>query len=442
MSSHRNRRVWTRALGCQMNKLDSQLVLSQVTDLGYEPTDRQAEADLLIFHTCSVREHAEQRAMSLIGETATLVGRRPDTVVAVVGCMAQRLAGVLAERAPHVRLVVGTRMLAEFGRLLQEVLSDSATVVATGEGPVDRIHRAVRFRQSPFQAYVSIMRGCDNFCSYCVVPHVRGRAASRRPASVCREVEALVADGVREVTLLGQNVDAYGRDLDGEEGLAALLRRLHEIPGLARLRFVTSHPRDMTDELLRTVADLPEVCPYLHVPAQSGSDAVLRRMRRGYTSARYLEVVEQARDRIPDVTLASDFIVGFPGETEEDFARSVALVRRCRFKNSFIFKYSPRPGTRAAHLSDDVPMETKRRRNHELLAVQEEVSLQENRQLIGRRVEVLVEGPSKRDPRKLTGRDRGDRVVCFPGGEDLVGREVTVRVTEVTALTLLGEFAR
>jgi tRNA-2-methylthio-N6-dimethylallyladenosine synthase len=333
-------------------------------------------------------------------------------------------------------------MLSEFGALLQEVLTDGTRVAATGEQPLHWSDRAVRFRQSPFQAYVSIMRGCDNFCTYCIVPYVRGRAVSRPPESVVGEVESLVADGVVEVTLLGQNVDAYGHDLDRSETLAGLLCRLQDIPGLRRLRFVTSHPRDMTEELLRAVAELPAVCPYLHMPAQSGSDSVLRRMHRGYTSSRYLDLVDQAYTLIPDVTLASDFIVGFPGETEEDFDRSVALVRRCRFKNSFVFKYSPRIGTRAADMVDDVPWEEKRRRNGELLAVQEEVSLRGNQAFVGRTVSVLVEGLSRRDRTRWTGRDRGDHIVCFTGGEKLVGREVDVLVTEATALTLLGEFVR
>jgi len=439
MTDGRTLRVWVRALGCQMNKLDSRLLLSEVAALGYQQTDRQEEADLLIFHTCSVREHAEQRALSLIGETARLVRRRPEVVVAVVGCMAQRLADKLLARAPHVRLVVGTRMLGQFGRLLQEVVSDGRTIVATQEGLLLWSERAVRFRQSPFQAYVSIMRGCDNWCSYCVVPRVRGPAASRPSASVVAEVEALVADGTVEVTLLGQNVDAYGRDLGNGESLAGLLRRLHEVEGLRRLRFVTSHPRDMTEELLRTVGELPRVCPYLHLPAQSGSDTVLRRMRRGYTRSQYLRLVERAYQLVPEVTVASDFIVGFPGESEEDFGQSVELIRRCRFKNSFIFKYSPRPGTKAAEFADDVPREVKRRRNRELLAVQEEVSLSQNRGLIGRTVRVLVEGPSRRDPARLTGRDPGDHIVCFAGSKELVGREVAVLITEATALTLLGE---
>lgn len=434
------KRVWTRVLGCQMNKLDSQLLLSQLADLGYEPTENQEEADLVIFHTCSVRQHAEDRAWSLIGATRRLLRRRPETVVAVVGCMAQREGEGVLRRAPHVRLVVGTRMLGEFARLLAEVERTGSAVVATGEGAPLWPRRLARFRRSPFQAFVAIMRGCDNFCSYCIVPYVRGRAVSRPPEDVAAEVEALAAEGVVEVTLLGQNVDAYGRDRPGEGwSLAALLRRLHEVPGLRRLRFVTSHPRDMTEELLRTVAELPRVCPYLHLPAQSGSDAVLRRMARGYSRDQYLRLVERARRLIPEVTLASDFIVGFPGETEEDFRLTVDLVRRARFKNSFIFKYSPRPGTRAARLPDDVPPAVKQQRNRELLAVQAEVSLALNREQIGRTVTVLVEGPSRRDPRRLTGRTPGDHIVCFPGPADLVGREVPVRITEVTPLTLLGE---
>ncbi len=307
MAESQTKRVWVRALGCQMNKLDGQLLLSQLAPLGYEPTECQEEADLLIFHTCSVRRHAEDRAYSLIGATRRLVRRRPEVVVAVVGCMAQREGEGLRRRAPHVRLVVGTRMLGQFTRLLAEVERTGGAVVAVDEGTLVWPHRLAGFRRSPFQAFVAIMRGCDNFCSYCVVPYVRGRAVSRAPQEIVGEVEALVADGVVEVTLLGQNVDAYGRDRPGGGwSLAGLLRRLQPVSGLRRLRFVTSHPGDMTEELLRTVAELPPVCPYLHLPAQSGSDAVLGRMRRGYTRADYLRLAERARELIPELTLAGE----------------------------------------------------------------------------------------------------------------------------------------
>ncbi len=434
------KRVWVRALGCQMNKLDSQLLLSQLARAGYQPTERQEEADLIVFHTCSVRKHAEDRAYSLIGATRRLQERRPDLMVAVVGCMAQREGERLRERMPHVRLVVGSRMLSRFTELLAQAQREDGAVVATQEDGWLWPQRSARFRRSPFQAFVAVMRGCDNFCSYCVVPYVRGRAVSRRPGDVLTEVEALAADGVVEVTLLGQNVDAYGRDRP-EEGwsLAGLLGLLHGVPGLRRLRFVTSHPGAVTEELLRTMGELPRACPFLHLPAQSGSDAVLQRMGRGYTRAQYLRLVERARELVPELTLASDFIVGFPGETGSDFARTAALIREVGFKNSFIFKYSPRPGTKAAQLPDDVPQEEKRRRNRELLEVQAEVSLALNRGLVGRTLSVLVEGPSKRDPARLAGRSRGNHIVCFPGPAELVGREVDVRIHEATALTLFGE---
>jgi tRNA-2-methylthio-N6-dimethylallyladenosine synthase len=434
------KRVWVQALGCQMNKHDSEVLLSQLASLGYEPVEEQAEADLVVFHTCSVRAHAEERAYSLIGATRALTQRRPGVVVAVVGCMAQREGAGLRARAPHVRLVVGTHMLGEFPQLLWEVERTGGAVVATGEGARLWPGRLPRFRHSSFQAFVAIMRGCSNACSYCIVPLVRGRAVSREPADIAFEVEALAADGVVEVTLLGQNVDAYGRDRPQERwSLAGLLRRLHEVRGLRRLRFVTSHPGDVTEELLRTMAELPRVSPYLHLPVQSGSDAVLARMRRGYTRGQYLQVVERARTLVPGVTLASDFIVGFPGETEEEFRQSGDLLARVRFKNSFIFKYSPRPGTAAAGCADDVPREVKKRRNQELLAVQAEVSLALNREGIGRTLPVLVEGPSKRDPTRLTGRTPGDRIVCFPGPASCAGEEVDVLITGATALVLHGE---
>ena len=301
------------------------------------------------------------------------------------------------------------------------------------------MQRDVGCRPNRFQAYVSIMRGCDNYCAYCIVPYVRGREISRPPDEIIEETKQLVADGCREITLLGQNVNGYGKSFGKPGALANLLVQLDRIAGLARLRFVTSHPKDMSRAILEAVRDLPSVCEHLHMPAQSGSDFILDAMNRRYTSRQYRDLVALARDLVPEIAVASDFIVGFPGETEEDYEKTAALVRDLRFQNSFVFKYSTRPGTRAASLADDVPWEEKKRRNVALLGIQSAVNAEANEEFIGRDVEVLVEGISKRDASRLTGRMRTNHIVVFGGApEKLIGKLARVRVASVTPLTLTG----
>jgi tRNA-2-methylthio-N6-dimethylallyladenosine synthase len=310
--------------------------------------------------------------------------------------------------------------------------------VAVAEcGPV-RLPRIVERRPSRFQAYVAVMRGCDNFCSYCIVPYVRGREHSRPPEDIAAEVEALAADGCKEVTLLGQSVNSYGRTLNEDITLADLLRRLDPIDGIERLRFVTSHPKDATDELFQAMADLPAVCPHIHLPAQAGANRILERMNRGYTREHYLALVARARAIVADLEIASDFIVGFPGETDAEFEQTVDLVRQAEFQQCFIFKYSPRADTAAARLPDDVPWEVKQARNHRLLAVQEAVMRRRQAAMVGQRLDVLAQGPSKRDPTRLMGRSRANHNVAFPGDPALAGQTVTVEIVESTPLTLIG----
>ncbi len=433
------RKVYLESFGCQMNVLDGELVLADLRRRGYVPAASRDEADVVIFGTCAVRDHAEERVLSRLGSLRRRKAREPGFRIAVMGCMAQRRGEELIRKAPHVDVVCGSQEFPRMFELLEEVERTGRPVVALRQGGVERRRRDVSVRPERHRAFVAVMRGCRHRCSYCIVPRARGgREESRPPEEVVREVRELVADGVREVTLLGQNINSYGRGLPGRPGLPELLAAVHEVEGLERIRFVTSNPRDLGAPLLRAMADLPRVMEYLHFPAQSGSDRILARMARGYTRARYLELVDLAREIVPGIELASDFIVGFPGETEEDFAETADLMERVRFQNSFVFKYSERPGTRAARLPDDVPEAVKRSRNRRLLALQERHSLARNQALVGTVQEVLVEGPSKRDPRRLTGRTRTNRIVTFPGGPDLAGRTVRVLVQRVTALTLIG----
>jgi tRNA-2-methylthio-N6-dimethylallyladenosine synthase len=427
--------------GCQMNKLDSELLRGALAREGFGLTDRPDDADVVLYNTCSVRDHAENRVLSHLGAHRRRARKDGGFVLGVIGCMAQRLGADLVRQFDHVRLVCGTGALLRVPGHLRRIMAGEGPVVDLDAGEPTAAHRTPQVRESPVQTYVSIMRGCNNYCSYCIVPYVRGREVSRPAGQIVAEVRALAEDGVKEVTLLGQNVNSYRADGHGGDegrGLAELLAALNETAGLLRLRFVTSHPKDMSDDILDAVAALDKVCEHLHVPPQSGSDAVLERMNRRYTAAGYRDVVARARARVPGVELAGDFIVGFPGETDADFEDSLALLREVRFQQAYLFKYSPRPGTRAARWPDDVPDEVKRERHQRMLEAQKEVDAARRAATVGREVEVLVEGVSKGDERHYTGRTRGGDIVVFPGCDAMVGTLQRLRIVSATALTLFG----
>ena len=431
--------VFFETFGCQMNKLDAELSLGLLQEEGYKIVDKVDDANVILFNTCSVRQHAEDKVYSHLGALKTLKKRHPEVIVGVLGCMAQKDGEAIFKRMPHVDLVCGTRMFSRLPEMLLKIRNHGSHVLAIEEDQIVNVKRAVTYRPNFYQAFVTVMRGCDNYCSYCIVPYVRGREISRTIADVKEEAQSLVSNGCREVTLLGQNINSYGKGLRGNVTLGYLLTELNEIDGLDRIRFVTSHPADMSRDLIRTISRLEKVCEYLHMPVQSGSDEVLKRMRRGYTAGYYREFVRYARELIPHLTVASDFIVGFPGETEEDFQETVQLMEDIRFQNCFIFKYSPRTGTKAAELKDDVPDKTKRARNMKLLELQKQISLEENKKIIGKEMQVLVEGASKSDPNRLSGRTRQNHIVVFNGSQDLGGKLAGVVIHEVTDLTLFGK---
>jgi len=465
------RHFFIQTVGCQMNILDSELVAAELLRAGHEQVDAIGRADTILLNTCSVRQHAEDKIYSLLGRLKELKQERPELIVGVLGCMAQKDRHEIFRRAPHVDLVVGPGQLGRLPALIERI--------AAGGGPqlkisLDRIgsdrasvqrsfiqfapDRTAVPRPAPHQAMVRIMFGCDKFCTYCVVPRVRGPEQSRPAAEILDEVRRLAAGVCLEVTLLGQTVNSY-RDSSGPRTieLADLLHKLHDIEGIRRLRFVTNHPKHITTALLQAMRDLPKVSPYLHVPAQSGSNAILERMKRGYTVEFYREMLARIREMLPHGAVTSDFIVGFCGETEDDFRQTADLVRDARFKNSFIFKYSGRPGTKADELYvDDVPEAVKRRRNNELLAIQNAISLEDNQPFLGRTVEILVEGPSKvakkrgsrgdsrsNDGRsvQLVGRTTCDRIVVFEGSTDLVGRILPITIEKIDAFTLFAQIA-
>ena len=455
------KKLFIETVGCQMNMLDSELVVARLRADGYELTADIDQADAILYNTCSVRQHAEDKIYSALGRIKRIKETRPDVAIGVLGCMAQKDQGRILKRAPHVDIVVGPGQLARVPELLEKARAERSPQMAVSLSRKDGSRDAVtasfaeydplrdpEMRPNPFQAFVRIMMGCDKFCTYCVVPAVRGPEQSRPPGAIVDECRNLVDQGVKEITLIGQTVNSYKfRSPDGRlSRLSDLLADLNEIDGLRRIKFVTNFPNDMTDDLLQAVRDLPKVSRYLHVPAQSGCDDVLRRMKRLYTVALYDDMMARIRETIPDVAVSSDFIVGFCGETEESFRKSIELVERSRFKNSFIFKYSPRTGTKADALyADDVPEEVKRRRNHELLAAQNAICFEENRPFVGRTVEILVDGFGKADavggdgPRQLSGRTWCDRIVVFEGNPRLVGQFVPVRVEAAGPVTLFGE---
>ncbi|WP_211292831.1 tRNA (N6-isopentenyl adenosine(37)-C2)-methylthiotransferase MiaB [Neomoorella humiferrea] len=427
-----------------MNQRDSEMMADLLQAAGYEPVDDEAEAGLIILDTCCVREKAENKVYGKLGQIEKFKSANPDLVIAVAGCMVQQpgAAERIRQQAPYVDLLLGTHNLAELPRLIEEVRKMRRPVVAVqgGEGPV--VENLPRRRARGAQAFVTITYGCNNFCTYCIVPYVRGRERSRRPEDILKEIEDLVDQGVIEVTLLGQNVNSYGRDLENKVTFADLLTMVNAVAGLKRIRYVTSHPRDFTTELVETISRLEKVCEHVHLPVQAGSNRILELMHRGYTREQYLELVTNLRRHIPGIGLTTDLIVGFPGETEEDFQETLDLVAKVEFDNAFTFMFSPRKGTVAAGLPGQLPQEVKKERLKRLMELQNKISLAKNEALVGEVVEVLVEGPSKTDPSKLSGRTRTNKLVIFPGDAELTGRLVNVRLTKAQTWLLKGEISR
>jgi tRNA-2-methylthio-N6-dimethylallyladenosine synthase len=456
-----SKKVLIKSFGCQMNKLDTALVTSALKKAGFEQTDSLAEANAVLINTCSVRQHAEERVLSHLGHLKHARKSNPALVVAVIGCMAQRLGDELL-RHEAVDIVCGPGQLDGLTDLMDQTLEHRAKHLAVSgkirEKLSDENSRIMEEfelgndlteEQLPNQAFVRAMRGCNKFCSYCVVPYVRGPEASRPPNVIIEQIKGLAAQGVKLITLLGQTINSYNYSENGKSyGLADLLKMASRVDGIEWIRFITSYPADFEESILHAMAELAKVCRYLHIPAQSGSDRILKAMNRNYTAAEYLELLAKARQIVPDIAIAGDFIVGFPNETEEDFEATVDLLRKAEYKNSFVFKYSPRPGTHAdKKLEDNIPAEVKKQRNMRLLEVQNEISEEYNKRFVGQTVRVLVEGASKKahlnkvdgsaQP-QLIGRTATDYIVVFKGPSTLAGQFADVKITKTSALTLFG----
>ncbi|MHC5010774.1 MAG: tRNA (N6-isopentenyl adenosine(37)-C2)-methylthiotransferase MiaB [Planctomycetota bacterium] len=444
------RSVYMASFGCQMNLLDSELVLGDLARRGYGRVDEMSDADVILVNTCSIRDHAEAKVWSLLGRTRQMKEAKPDLLVGVMGCMAQRTKDEIVRRAPHVDLILGTSDFRTAVTDLEDLRAGGGRVVRTARRPTTEFlpdaDRNVTVRPKAHKAYVTIMRGCNHACTYCIVPHTRGPEYSRPMPQVLDEVRRLVADGVREITFLGQNINTYHQDLNpGREHtgeICTLLERASAVDGLDRIRFLTSNPFDMTERMMQRFGAVPKLMPWLHIPAQSGSDRVLRAMQRTYSAHQYREVVGWARRHIAGVEITSDFIVGFPGETEEDFQATLRLVEEMGFVQCYVFKYSMRPRTLAARrLPDDVPEPVKQRRNVELLALQDTIAERRNGAMIGKRVEVLIDGVSRTREDMLSGREPGNRLVHFPGAPALAGRMGLVDVEEAGLHSLVGRLA-
>jgi len=435
-------KIYTKTYGCQMNEYDSARILQVMKHQGYTPTERAEEADLIILNTCSVRDKAQQKVYSALGRWRKLKEQCEGLIIGVGGCVAQQEGEELLRRVPYLDLVFGTHNIHKLGQMVREVqnLGSRPVEVAFYRDPTYLEDLQGRPEVHGPKAYVTIMQGCNKVCSFCIVPHVRGREISRPSDNIINEIRELTGQGVREVMLLGQNVNSYGKTGQGELTFAELLHKINEIDGLDRIRFTTSHPQDLSPQLIDAYAVLGKLCEHLHLPVQSGSDTVLQRMRRGYSRKEYMDRIHRLRDRCPEVALSTDIIVGFPGETDDEFETTLEILEKMEYDEIFAFKYSPRPQTVAVKIhSDDVPEETKKSRLQTVLALQKEISLRKNRQLIGRVEKILLEGESKLNTDQMMGRTRTNKVVNVEAPRGLVGKTLEVRITGASANSLIGE---
>jgi len=430
--------VYIKTFGCQMNEHDSERMLALLEGCGYQGTQRWEEAHLILVNTCTVREKPEQKAYSILGRFQRLKEKGPGMILGVAGCLAQQERERMLTRFPSLDFVLGPGKSHHLPEVLREVEKGRKGLCEVGFE--DHPSMGVLLPSAKqLRAYVTIMEGCDNFCSYCIVPYVRGRERSRPSREILTEIETLVQMGTKEVTLLGQNVNSYAKSDPDELTFPWLLSKIDKIQGLERIRFTTSHPKDLTEELIEAFARLKRLCEHIHLPFQAGSNAVLERMNRGYMRDEYLAKIRRLREVAPNISITADVMVGFPGEGEEDFAQTLDLLQEVEFDGLFSFKYSPRKGTRAARWRDDVSPEVKQRRLEILQGLQRGTTLKKNKELEGKVTEVLVEGYSRNSPQEMMGRTRCNRIVNFPGGSELVGELVRVKIGEGLPNSLRGE---
>lgn len=431
-----------KTYGCQMNTHDSERIAFLLEQMGYIPTDCQEKADIILYNTCMIRENAEVKVYGHLGQLKPLKREKPDLIVGLCGCMMQlsNIRKEIKKKHKHVDLIFGTNNINELPDLLYERLikGTKSVEIFTNMKIVENTYKVVHGERT--RAYVNIMYGCENYCTYCIVPQVRGKEISRDPDKILDEIRAIRDEGFHEIMLLGQNVNSYGKTLNSKMNFTTLLTQILEIEGIERIRFMTSHPKDCPDELIDLMAHEQQISPHFHLPVQSGSDRILKRMNRHYTRAYYLDLIEKMKNRIPNLSLSTDIIIGFPGETEEDFLETIDLVDRVGYDQGFMFIYSRRPGTVAAQIEDDTPRSVKLRRFETLLDHMYASFLKKNQSYVGREVEVLVEGVSKNNERMLSGRTDTFKLVHFAGDKDLIGQFVNVKIKKAGSFALEGEF--
>ncbi|TEU03498.1 tRNA (N6-isopentenyl adenosine(37)-C2)-methylthiotransferase MiaB, partial [Candidatus Aerophobetes bacterium] len=433
---------------CQMNEYDSEIMAGLLENSGYHLTDNPAEAGVILLNTCYVREKVKHKIYSRLGELKKLKEEKPELILGLCGCLVQKEPEEVLRRAPYLDFILGTSNFYQLPEVLEDISGNHNRESQSGDkyARVVRVEedRAIpegmpKLRKRRFSAFVSIMRGCDNFCSYCNVPYVRGREVSRPCKDILREIEELAQKGYKEVTLLGQNVNSYGKESREKVDFADLLGFVDQIEGLRRIRFTTSHPKDLSDKLIEKMAELDKVCEHLHLPVQSGSNKILSRMKRGYTREHYQNLVDKLRQAIPEIALTTDIIVGFPGEKEKDFQDTLELVETVGFDGAFTFCYSPLKGTEAAQLEERIPEETSGQRLRRLIELQQKILLRKNEFLVGKEVEIMVEKISKKSSDELQGRTRTNKMVVFEGRKELIGNIISVKIVASGCWALRGE---
>lgn len=433
--------AFVETYGCAQNVNDSERILGMLCDMGYEKCDDKEKADVIIYNTCAVRENAELKVFGNIGALKGLKRRKPELVIGVCGCMMQQehISEQIRKKYKHVDLVFGTHALYKFPYLLSQVLFNHERAFDTKENIGVIAEKIPMKRTEKVTEGVSVMYGCNNFCTYCIVPYVRGRERSRLKEDIINEVKSLADDGVKEITLLGQNVNSYGHDIEGYIDFPMLLKEVSKVDGIERIRFMTSHPKDLSDALIDEIASNKKVCKQLHLPIQCGSNRILSKMNRKYTKEDYLEKIKKVKEKVPGITLTTDIIVGFPGETNEDFMHTIDVLKEVRYDSVFSFIYSKRAGTPAATMEDVLSPEEKKKNFNLLLEVQNKISAEKNALYDGGEYEILVEGESKTDSAFLTGRTDGGKIVNFKGGKNLIGEIVKVKITKAQTWSLTGE---
>lgn len=427
--------------GCQMNEEDSEKLSGMLINLGYSKTNAKESADVIIFNTCCVRENAEFKVYGNLGELKKLKKDKPSLIISVCGCMMQQegMAEAILKKYSFVDIIFGTHNFHKFPEYLHRVLQEGKSIIEVSNREEGIIEGMPVERANNIKAYVTIMYGCNNFCTYCIVPFVRGRERSRKPIDIENEIKDLVKKGYKDITLLGQNVNSYGKDLEPKFDFSDLLRKVNTIPSIERVRFMTSHPKDLSSKVIDTIVECVNVCEHVHLPVQSGSSRLLKKMNRNYTREEYIALINEIRVKIPNVAITTDIIIGFPGESEEDLLETLSLVKEVQFDSAFTYIYSKRKGTPAYEMTDQIPEEIKHERfNRLVIAVNESCAIK-NKEYEGNTVEVLVEGFSKNDKTKLTGRTRTSKVVNFTGSSEQIGKLINVYVTKANSFSLNGE---